>query len=259
MFGYILVTIIMIPIYLGWLVALLPFTLFIMAVFASANYSFYLLYRSLKFSILRTLSKLPQIEAIDDGSPIVVFSTLFPNLRLQEGFLNFHEKIRGRKKIGEMLMTAQNSLSLGHQLLVLECYRSNTIEAAYQGKQISQLRVNNPLISKQKVFQELKKLSEAFIKAGHHTGGAFDITLTDKEGIELDMGTKTTRKLNWLGKAIEEKLSKKILANRAILSKALYAAGFTNNQQEWWHWSYGDQSWGNQVNSRIPIYAEVLA
>jgi D-alanyl-D-alanine dipeptidase len=78
----------------------------------------------------------------------------------------------------------------------------------------------------------------------HRNGGSFDLTIVDKNGNELYMGTdhddltekaitdffETKKNLTLI-----EKEAKK---NRRLLKRVLNEVGFKNYAAEWWHWSF---------------------
>ncbi len=71
----------------------------------------------------------------------------------------------------------------------------------------------------------------------HSRGAAVDLTIVDKEGKELDMGTP----YDFFGKAAHTdhtNLPAAVLANRKMLRQALEAVGFKGIRTEWWHFSY---------------------
>ena len=75
----------------------------------------------------------------------------------------------------------------------------------------------------------------------HNRGAAVDITLVDKDGKELDMGTA----FDHFGVEAHHsytKLSDEILANRKYLKQVMEQSGFIAQSTEWWHYNYGDRS-----------------
>ncbi len=71
----------------------------------------------------------------------------------------------------------------------------------------------------------------------HSRGAAVDLTIVDKNGKELDMGTP----YDFFGKEAHydyTKLPQKVLDNRRLLRKVMEAAGFAGIRTEWWHFSY---------------------
>ena len=70
----------------------------------------------------------------------------------------------------------------------------------------------------------------------HNRGGAVDISLVDKNGIELDMGTK----FDFFGSEsshLFKKLPLKIIKNRKLLKKVMLKHHFESFDSEWWHYN----------------------
>jgi D-alanyl-D-alanine dipeptidase len=73
----------------------------------------------------------------------------------------------------------------------------------------------------------------------HNRGCAVDLTLVDKDGIELDMGTGFD---DFSERAHHDytNLSPEVLNNRKLLKSIMEKNGFTSIQTEWWHFDYKD-------------------
>ena len=71
----------------------------------------------------------------------------------------------------------------------------------------------------------------------HSRGGAADLTVLDKNGAELDMGTPID---SFSEKSYQTctDLPKQVLANRALLRNTLEQYGFRHIRTEWWHFSF---------------------
>jgi D-alanyl-D-alanine dipeptidase len=70
----------------------------------------------------------------------------------------------------------------------------------------------------------------------HNRGGAVDITLVDRNGKELDMGTP----FDHFGIEASHnytQLSKKVKKNRTFLKKVMIENGFNSFDSEWWHYN----------------------
>jgi D-alanyl-D-alanine dipeptidase len=70
----------------------------------------------------------------------------------------------------------------------------------------------------------------------HNRGGAVDITLVDKNGKELDMGTQ----FDFFGIEASHaytKLPQNIKSNRQLLKKIMTANEFNSFDSEWWHYN----------------------
>ncbi|MFV8375949.1 M15 family metallopeptidase [Flavobacterium sp. LB1P62] len=70
----------------------------------------------------------------------------------------------------------------------------------------------------------------------HNRGGAVDITLVDKNGKELDMGTS----FDYFGIEASHNylnVSQEIKQNRGLLKKIMIQKGFNSFDSEWWHYN----------------------
>lgn len=73
----------------------------------------------------------------------------------------------------------------------------------------------------------------------HNRGGAIDITLVDRNGKELDMGTP----FDFFGPEAAhnyQELSKKVKKNRAFLKEIMLKHNFKSFDSEWWHYNLMD-------------------
>lgn len=96
---------------------------------------------------------------------------------------------------------------------------------------------------KMPIREKTKFLSNPRNHSIHNYGAAVDISLSTKEGQELDMGTP----FDYIGvlahprqeqKLLKDgKLTQKQIENRQLLRKVMKKAGFFNIQTEWWHWN----------------------
>ena len=71
----------------------------------------------------------------------------------------------------------------------------------------------------------------------HNRGAAVDLTLIDKDGKELDMGTP----FDFFGEKAHHTcttLPKKVLENRKLLKDILNKYNFKSIYSEWWHYEY---------------------
>lgn len=81
----------------------------------------------------------------------------------------------------------------------------------------------------------------------HSFGMAVDITLLDPSGRELDMGTGFDDMTELSHPALEAQhlasgaLSAAQVANRQLLRDAMFQAGFSGINSEWWHFDCGDR------------------
>ncbi|MFY7788336.1 MAG: M15 family metallopeptidase [Thermoflexibacteraceae bacterium] len=71
----------------------------------------------------------------------------------------------------------------------------------------------------------------------HNRGAAVDMTLIDRNGKELDMGTP----YDFFGKEAHTtytNLPAQVLANRKVLKEIMQSCGFVAISNEWWHFDY---------------------
>ena len=71
----------------------------------------------------------------------------------------------------------------------------------------------------------------------HNRGAAVDLTIVDKKGMELDMGTP----YDFFGEKAYHSyrnLPANVLKNRKLLKETMASVGFKSIRTEWWHYSY---------------------
>jgi D-alanyl-D-alanine dipeptidase len=157
-----------------------------------------------------------------------------------------------RRSIAERLRAATKNLPKGIRFLVIEAHRPLELQKQYFGQYSEELKTDHPNWDEKRIFDEASKyIAPPEIVPPHSTGGAIDLTLTDKDGKELDMGTLVNgdpeKTVNTCFTNAEN-ISDIAKRNRKILITALSEAGFVNYPTEWWHWSYGDRYWGYHTN-----------
>ncbi|MCV9928855.1 M15 family metallopeptidase [Flavobacterium sp. LS1R49] len=125
-----------------------------------------------------------------------------------------------RLKTVKALVEANKSfMKKGYKIKLFDCYRPLFIQ-----KRMWEI-VSNP-----KYVADPKKGSI------HNRGGAVDITLVDRNGKELDMGTP----FDFFGKEASHNytdLSDTVKANRQLLKKIMIKYNFNSFDSEWWHYN----------------------
>jgi D-alanyl-D-alanine dipeptidase len=96
----------------------------------------------------------------------------------------------------------------------------------------------------------------------HSTGGSVDLTLVYENGAELDMGTGFDHfgpEAAALYYEQDGRNSEVVCMNRRILREALTKADFRFDNDEWWHFDYGNQIWAAALGKPHAIYDEANA
>lgn len=131
-----------------------------------------------------------------------------------------------RPEAAMAIAQAQEKLkSRGYRLKMFDCYRPRP----YQQRLWDKVPNPNYVTPPQKGSM-------------HSRGAAVDLTIVDKKGKELDMGTP----YDFFGEKAHAdftNLPEKILDNRKLLKKTLESVGFNGIRTEWWHFSYGKKSY----------------
>jgi D-alanyl-D-alanine dipeptidase len=167
-----------------------------------------------------------------------------------------------RQGLAQRLAAAQEVLPADVRLRVVEGHRpvrqQRSIVAAYA----TQLRRLHPGLPD----AELRRLTSRFVSpvqvAPHVAAAAVDLTLVDRQGAELDMGTPIDATPEQSGGACyfaAKGVDPDARARRDLMAKALSGAGLVNYPTEWWHWSYGDRYWALMTTAPAALYGPVLA
>jgi D-alanyl-D-alanine dipeptidase len=168
-----------------------------------------------------------------------------------------------REGLANGLLTAQDRLSEGFALLVIEGYRPIELQARYFDEYCRRLRTLHPDWSDDVVSTSGSRyVSPPDIVPPHSTGGAIDLTLATNDGEELDMGTPVNASPEESQGACytsAQGISGKAIRNRGLLIDTMGAAGFVNYPTEWWHWSYGDRYWAYLLGKPAAIFGAVLS
>ena len=123
------------------------------------------------------------------------------------------------KTVKAMIKANAKFMKEGYRVKLYDCYRPLDIQKKMWTIVSNPIYVANP--------------SKGSI---HNRGGAVDISLVDKNGVELDMGTS----FDFFGIEAShnnKNLSKEILDNRKLLKKIMLRYNFQSFDSEWWHYN----------------------
>lgn len=163
----------------------------------------------------------------------------------------FSERLKSpiyiRKEVYKKLKIFNEELkSKNLKIKLYDAYRSYDNQKESWNRRYKEIKEKYPDLD-EKELERLTKLRVSKVTnkdnvGGHQTGGAIDITLTDENGKELNMGTKYSEHNNKT-KTENRYLTEEEKENREYLKKQLEKLGFINYPNEWWHFCYGDKMW----------------
>lgn len=159
-------------------------------------------------------------------------------------------RIKGRESTAKALVRAKKLLPKGYNFKVWDCKRSYAIQELMSVSFWKRLKLLHPNLSTKEKKKLLLRFSGGLVKRTgkldtHRKGGSFDLTIIDRRGAELYMGTDhddlTERAATdyYESKSKLGLLEKEARKNRRLLKRVMEKAGFVNYAAEWWHWSYG--------------------
>lgn len=158
-----------------------------------------------------------------------------------------------------MLEMAANNLPSGIKLHFFGGWRHIAVQWTKWNNNLANKRKEFPNLTDIDVMRIARMTSADPTRGGfgpHQTGGAIDLTLVDKNGNELDMGTPFAFH-GLCAQTDYRNITPAQRKNRDLLRKVLEYAGFINYPGEWWHYSYGDRAWAAYGKKRFAIYGRI--
>lgn len=166
-----------------------------------------------------------------------------------------------RLRILERLLETEEKLPQGHFFKVWDGYRKTSVQKRLYDDLYKKLVQKNPGWSEDKLHTAVQEFvapptTDPERAAPHNTGAAIDLTIVDSDGKELDMGTvfdhfEEEAHTLYYKNSSPNTLEASHHTNRMILYKVLTDAGFYNEPDEWWHYSYGDVRWSDHYGKEI--------
>jgi D-alanyl-D-alanine dipeptidase len=158
-------------------------------------------------------------------------------------------KIFGRESAVKALVVARALLPKGYNFRIWNGQRSRSVSLLMLESFKRRMRVMYPQVSRREQIKlAIKFGGPAPVRVArldtHRHGGAFDLTIIDRQGSELYMNTHYDNLTNKAEMDFFEKKKKLTLIereakkNRRLLKLVMKKAGFKNHAAEWWHWSY---------------------
>ncbi|WP_460523059.1 M15 family metallopeptidase [Humibacter antri] len=210
--------------------------------------------------ILMNDPRVKDFGVVDLGEPLVDLEGV--------GVVSFSDRKRAtnprlscvRQGVADRIEQASRELPTGIRFLGVEGFRPPALQLHYYRHYREHLRSENPDVSD----ETLSTLTARFVSppevAPHPSGAAIDLTLSDENGRELDLGSAVDATPEVSAGACftaAAGLTSEATANRQLLVEVLTSAGLVNYPTEWWHWSYGDRYWAMTTRSRRALYGPV--
>lgn len=181
------------------------------------------------------------------------------------------ERMWVRKGVAAALYRAALLLPEGCKFKIWDAWRPLAVQQALFDKWINSLRKKRPELSEEVLREEAQKYvslpsADPNKPSPHNTGGAIDLTIVGPDEKEVDMGTRfdhfgSEAKITFFEEKLKDgevALSEQelqILKNRRLLYSLMITAGFTNYEEEWWHYDFRNQFWG-RIKGRMAIYGQ---
>ncbi len=164
----------------------------------------------------------------------------------------FEQKLR-EEAVVRLVRAARLVASEGLRIKVWDAHRPlETQQGLFDGFW-RMLSVASPSLS----YEQLMALTQTYVSvpsenitrpSPHFTGGPVDVTLVDRAGRELNMGTGFDHFGPEAATAYFENPRNIVtlsdveaMMNRRRLYHAMIGAGFSNYSEEWWHFDFGNQ------------------
>ncbi len=207
---------------------------------------------------------LVKVPVRDNGEPLLTVQDAVPEILCRYEKLDMvpylGERMLLRSGVTERLRRAALRLASarpGARFRLVYGYRHPEVQRRYFEAHVARMTAQAPVLSAHEIQRRAHLLSAAPDVAGHPTGGAVDITITEPEG-DLDMGTAIADfSAGERIRTFAPVLTDRQRVNRQLLRKLLMEQGFAPFDGEWWHFSYGDREWAAYYEYPGALYDEV--
>lgn len=210
-----------------------------------------------------TLLKYEHIKIRDLGEPLIDLSNF--DFLLEPSYYNRDlskdSRVYIRKAIVEKLKTIQQEL-VNYRFKIWDGWRSREVQHNIYMDHWQKLKCEHPDWKEEKLKKEVGKFVTVAYDPHripiHATGGSIDLTLTDLSGNELEMGTGFDHFGPEAASLFYEinNIDDQVRTNRKLLRDAMVAEHFRFDDDEWWHFDYGNQLWAAALNKPYAIYGE---
>jgi D-alanyl-D-alanine dipeptidase len=207
---------------------------------------------------VETIANLDRIAIRENHEPLADLRLVCPGI-LVRPLSSGKKTLHARVSVAQRLNTAQTFLqehAPGHRIMVVDAWRSMSQQVFWHNLAKTVFRLRHPLWS----VEMIRELANKYVAAPdsvapppHSTGGAIDVRLCDAGGKTVSMGPRRPAACRTAYAGLSAAQRK----NRHLLCCALESAGFSNYEEEWWHWSYGDSGWALRTNQPFACYDRI--
>lgn len=213
--------------------------------------AFYFSYIFYKLGLIRRISsKYMSIVHVKECNEPLVELIKHPKIILNNDTIE--EPVLLRKGVAIRIYNVADSLPDNQYLKLYSAFRSRVKLYEVWKKEVEKVTADNPGLGKAELLTLVNSnvVNPNQNMAGHDTGAAVDVAICDKDGNDIDFGSKYHERYNSKNLTQEQK------ENRKMLRKIMKSQKFVNNPNQWWHFSYGDRSWATYKGKRMgAIYA----
>ena len=213
------------------------------------------------------LISLPKEFIFINPHPYFKLGAPYKNL---DNLWNLREGVVARLIKANEYLKSKNS---GYKIIVYDCYRPIEVQKymfllAFK-KECMKEGINFSKNSIELFPKILKKVEKFWAYPNydmnspppHSTGAAIDISITDKSGNLVNMGSEIDEMDNTsipdFYKDSQTKEGLDFHNKRMILNEGMTKFGFSQHPNEWWHFSYGDQLWAWKNKLSNAIYGRI--
>lgn len=158
-------------------------------------------------------------------------------------------KVVVRPSALKALVKARKFLPKGFNFKIWDAQRPLSVQIAMLDSFRRRFRAQYLTLSKKQLGELVYKFGARPVRRvvrldTHRNGGSFDLTIIDRHGTGLSMGTDHDDLTSVAATDFFEKKTRltpreaEARKNRRLLKRVMVKAGFTNYAPEWWHWSY---------------------
>ena len=154
-----------------------------------------------------------------------------------------------RREVANKLYKIADKLPDDIYIKIYSAYRSRMILEKLWKEEVDRITKENPEMYRGEVLElaKFKVTAPDTNMGGHDTGAAIDIALCDRNGKDLDFGTRYHENSQAKSTVV---LNAEQKQNRGYLLKLMKSQGFVQQPSQWWHYSYGDRYWATYKGRR---------